>query len=29
MFGAPGDMAPDWQLEAVMPEFARRVVEHI
>ena len=29
MFGAPGDMVPDWKLEAVMPELTRRVVEHI
>lgn len=29
MYGAPGDMAPDWQLEQVMPELTRRVVNYI
>lgn len=29
MFGAPGDMVPDWKLEAVMPELTRRVVSYI
>ena len=29
MFGAPGEMVPDWELEAVMPELTRRVVDYI
>ena len=29
MFGAPGDMVPDWTLEAVMPELTRRTVQYI
>ncbi len=29
MFGAPGDMVPDWKLEEVMPELTRRVVQYV
>ena len=29
MFGAPGEMVPDWELEAVMPQLTRRVVDYI
>ncbi len=29
MFGAPGDMVPDWKLEGVMPELTRRVVSYL
>ena len=29
MFGAPGDMVAGWQLEAVMPELTRRVVDYV
>lgn len=29
MYGHPGKMAPDWSLEAMIPEFTRRAVEMI
>ena len=29
MYGAPGPMAPGWELEAVMPELTRRTVKYI
>ena len=29
MFGAPGDMVPNWNLESVMPELTRRAVNYV